>query len=265
MTPHRHAPAKKRFGQNFLRDNNVVARMLSHIDPKPSDHFVEIGPGLGALTVPLLIAVRRLEAVELDRDLIPHLRQICRDHEELVLHEADALTFDFSSLAHDNAGLRVVGNLPYNISTPLIFHLLGFSDQVHDMHFTLQKEVVDRLAARPGNAAYGRLSVMVQYHCRVEALFTIAPEVFRPVPKVESAFVRLTTYPTLPFRARDAAALASVVAKAFGQRRKTLKNALDGLLTSHGIEAALVDPGARAETLSVADFVRLADRLTDEP
>ncbi|NOY62622.1 MAG: 16S rRNA (adenine(1518)-N(6)/adenine(1519)-N(6))-dimethyltransferase RsmA, partial [Gammaproteobacteria bacterium] len=186
--------ARKRFGQNFLHDGHVIARIVAAVRPRPGQQIVEIGPGQGALTEPLLDAAGELDVVELDRDLIPLLEQRFNAQQTLRIHQADALKFDFSTLRGDcaDAALRVVGNLPYNISTPLLFHLLSFSGLIKDMHFMLQKEVVDRLAAQPGGGDYGRLSVMMQYHCQVERLFVVKPGSFTPVPKVDSAIVRLT-------------------------------------------------------------------------
>jgi 16S rRNA (adenine1518-N6/adenine1519-N6)-dimethyltransferase len=253
--------ARKRFGQNFLVDDNIIARMVRAIAPKPGEQLVEIGPGLGALTRPLLLEAGRLEAIELDRDLPEELAQRCRDAGELVVHQGDALRFDFANLRQGEQLLRIVGNLPYNISTPLIFHLLEFADLIADMHFTLQKEVVDRLAARTGDDAYGRLSVMVQYHCRVERLFDIAPGAFRPIPRVDSAFVRLIPHRQKPVEVEDVAALSRLVAQAFSQRRKTLRNSLKGLLSAEQIRAAGIDPALRPEQLDLAGFAKLAHLL----
>lgn len=256
MTAHH---ARKRFGQNFLVDSNAIARIIDLIDPEPEDALVEIGPGLGAITRPLLERASRVTAVELDRDLPKKLRQHCAGAGELVLHQADALRFDFRQLVSDRR-LRIVGNLPYNISTPLLFHLFKTLDAIEDMHFTLQKEVVERLAAEPSSKQYGRLTVMAQYHCTVDYLFDLPPGVFRPVPKVDSAFVRLTPHrDDIPLRADDPALFARLVAQAFNQRRKTLRNTLRSLVDEPIFAAAEIDPGARAETLAVEDFVRLSN------
>lgn len=257
--------ARKRFGQNFLHDQNIIARMVQAVAPQPGQLMVEIGPGLGALTRPLLERVQRLHAVELDRDLIEELATRCRPVGELHIHQGDALRFGFASLRQDERRLRVVGNLPYNVSTPLIFHLLEAADAIEDMHFTLQKEVVDRLAAQPGEEAYGRLSVMVQYYCRVDSLFHIPPGAFNPVPKVDSAFVRLVPHRQKPVEVADVAALSRLVAQAFSQRRKTLRNSLKQLLDEASIEAAGVDPNERPEQVSLADFARLAAALDKSP
>jgi len=255
-SPHR---ARKRFGQNFLHDSYVIHRILSAIQPRPGEPLVEIGPGQGAMTLPLLRAAGRLEAVEMDRDLIEPLTRACEAAGELVLHQGDALAFDFSRTWPQAETIRVVGNLPYNISTPLIFHLLSQLPRIRDMHFMLQREVVDRMASEPGSKVYGRLSVMVQYHCRVERLFTVPPGAFRPPPKVESAIVRLTPLRPAVHAARDPARFAAVVTAAFGQRRKTLRNTLKALVDEAGFQAAGIAPTQRAEQLSVADFVALAD------
>ena len=252
-----HRP-RKRFGQHFLRDPSVLERIVAAIRPVPGDHLVEIGPGLGALTRPLLAAVGELDAVELDRDLLEPLRAHCADIGRLRLHHADALKFDFAALRGTGPRLRVVGNLPYNISTPLLFHLLNQASHLRDLHFMLQQDVVERMAAGPGEEAYGRLSVMLQYRCQVEPLFTVGPEAFRPPPKVRSAVVRLVPRETLPVAVRDERLFAEVVRRAFAQRRKTLRNALRGWLDIAQIEAAGVNPGARPETLDLAAFAALS-------
>ena len=255
--------ARKRFGQNFLQDPGIIGRIVRSIAPRPGERLVEIGPGLGALTEPLLEGAGELDVVELDRDLIPILRtQFFRYQDKLRIHHADALKFDFASLQSDQRRLRVVGNLPYNISTPLIFHLLSHSKLIRDMHFMLQKEVVERLAAQPGDGAYGRLGIMAQYRCRVDNLFAVPPEAFEPRPKVDSAIVRLTPYDQLPLRAASEADLGTLVRTAFGQRRKTLRNNLKPLLSTAQIEACGIDPGVRPERLSLAEFIQLADCYT---
>ncbi|OOG24768.1 16S rRNA (adenine(1518)-N(6)/adenine(1519)-N(6))-dimethyltransferase [Thioalkalivibrio denitrificans] len=259
---HAHRP-RKRFGQHFLHDAAVIAKMVSAIAPRAQDTLVEIGPGLGALTLPLLARVGRLHVVELDRDVIPRLQERCREAGELIVHSADALRFDFAALAPPRGRLRVVGNLPYNISTPLIFHLLEASHAIADMHFLLQKEVVDRLVAAPGSGEYGRLSVMVQYRCRTEALFRVGPGAFNPPPKVDSAYVRLVPLDTPPHPARDETLFAALVNQAFTQRRKTLRNAVRHLADADTIRAAGINPGARAETLGVKQFADLANLIAE--
>ncbi len=258
----KHQP-RKRFGQNFLHDPGVIRGIVAAIHPKAGEHVAEIGPGLGALTAPLLEALGELDVVELDRDLIPHLQQQFTVAGQLRIHNTDALRFDFCSLVAQGEALRVVGNLPYNISTPLIFHLLGQSRCIRDMHFMLQQEVVDRLAAVPGTGDYGRLSVMVQYQCQVERLFSVPPGAFNPPPKVTSAIVRLTPYREKPVTVKDEACLSRLVAQAFSQRRKTLRNNLKPLLDSVTIEALGIDPGRRPETLSLTEFAALADAITE--
>ena len=258
----KHRP-RKRFGQNFLHDAGVIRRIVQAISPQPGQRLVEIGPGQGAITLPLLQACGRLDVVELDRDLIEPLAREAAPFGELIIHQADALQFDFSSLAGEGR-LRVVGNLPYNISTPLLFHLLAQSGYIRDMHFMLQKEVVQRLAAKPGGPDYGRLSVMIQYHCEVIPLFRIGPGAFTPAPRVESAFVRLTPWQQPPVRVDDYAQLVIVVRQAFAQRRKTLRNTLKGLLGEEDIRAADADPSARPETLSLAQYASLANRLVQQ-
>lgn len=262
--PYQHR-ARKRFGQNFLHDAGVIHRILRAIHPRESERLVEIGPGQGALTEGLLGSGARLDVVELDLDLIPLLRDKFGANENFHLNQGDALKFDFATLSQEAHRLRIVGNLPYNISTPLIFHLLDHAGLIRDMHFMLQKEVVERLAAEPGNKDWGRLSIMVQYHCRVEHLFNVGPGAFNPPPKVDSAIVRLVPHDQLPHPAKDHRQLERVVREAFNQRRKTLRNTLKGLLGSEDIEAAGVDGGLRPEQLDLAAFVRLADRLAEQP
>ncbi|MGB5260430.1 MAG: 16S rRNA (adenine(1518)-N(6)/adenine(1519)-N(6))-dimethyltransferase RsmA [Gammaproteobacteria bacterium] len=256
-----HRP-RKRFGQNFLHDPAIIGRIVQAINPRPGERLVEIGPGQGAITLPLLQAAGHLHVIELDRDLIGPLAEKCRDSGELTIHNADALTFDYNTLS-DSGPLRVVGNLPYNISTPLLFHLLDQHRCIHDMHFMLQKEVVERMAAQPGTAARGRLGVMLQYRCRVTPLFSIGPGAFYPPPKVESAFVRLDPYETPPVSVDDETVFSDVVRQAFAQRRKMLRNTLRALLDVDDISAVGIDPGVRAENLSLAEFAALANRVAN--
>jgi 16S rRNA (adenine1518-N6/adenine1519-N6)-dimethyltransferase len=257
-----HTP-RKRFGQHFLHDPAVIDRIVAAIQPREPETLVEIGPGQGAITLPLLRACGRLQVIELDRDLIEPLRRRCAPAGELILHNADALRVDFCGLAGRATPLRVVGNLPYNVSTPLLFHLLAQARCISDMHFMLQKEVVDRLAAAPGTRQYGRLSVMVQYRCRVTPLFAIGPGAFQPAPRVQSAFVRLEPYREPPVAVRNDTMLETLVRQAFAQRRKTLKNALRGMLGQDDIRSAGVDPSTRAEMLGLEAFAALADRAAD--
>lgn len=250
--------ARKRFGQHFLHDPNVISGIVEAIDPQSGNRLVEIGPGLGALTIPLLDRAARLEVVELDRDVIPLLVDKARGHGELIVHEADVLDVDFVALRGTGPRLRVCGNLPYNISTPLLFHLLNAAGAIEDLHFMLQREVVARMAAKPDTGDYGRLTVMLAARCEVERLFDVGPGAFRPPPKVHSSIVRLIPHQTPPFEIGDPARFAAVVAAAFGQRRKTLRNALHGVVDAAGFAAAGIDPGRRAETLAPADFAHLA-------
>jgi 16S rRNA (adenine1518-N6/adenine1519-N6)-dimethyltransferase len=252
--------ARKRFGQHFLHDRRVIERMLRLIGPRPGDRVVEIGPGTGALTLPLLQALGTLEAVEMDRDLIGPLQARAAEIGALTIHPGDALRFDFSQCHGGGGGLRLIGNLPYNISTPLLFHLLDQRELIIDIHVMLQREVVERLTAPPGGGDYGRLSVMVQYHCAAEALMHVGPGAFSPPPAVDSAVVRLTPRP--PARpARRPALFATVVARAFAQRRKTLRRALSGLVDAAAFARADIDASLRAERLSVDAFVRLSNSI----
>ena len=253
--------ARKRFGQHFLTDQALVHRMVAAIAPRDDETVVEIGPGQGALTLPLLDEIRHLHVVELDRDLIARLQQTIAP-ERLSIHAADALRFDFSALSKADGDLRVVGNLPYNISTPLIFHLLSHVRCIHDMHFMLQKEVVDRLAARPGTSDCGRLSVMVQYHCQADYLFFVPPGAFSPPPKVDSAVVRLTPHGQLPYPVTDYRLFRQLVTQAFSQRRKVISNGVKSWLSPAQIEAAGVDPRLRPDAIGLAEFAALANAAT---
>jgi len=251
-----HRP-RRRFGQNFLIDAGYIQRIVEAIGPHRSDRVVEIGPGLGALTGPLLEHLDSLHVVEIDRDIVAGL--VARfPGERLVVHQGDALEFDFAAMG---SGLRLVGNLPYNISTPMLFHTARFAACIRDCHFMLQEEVVDRMAAQPGGKRFGRLSVMLQYRFRVEKLFDVPPGVFRPVPRVNSAMARLTPHTVLPAPAQDEALLAQVVSKAFSQRRKTLRNALAGYASAEDLAALGLDPRLRPENLSLEDFVCLANTI----
>lgn len=253
----KHIP-KKRFGQNFLIDQDIIRALIATIRPEPQDLMVEIGPGLGAMTKPLLTVLERLHVVELDRDVVAWM-QGHYPAEKIAIHHVDALKFDFASIGER---IRVVGNLPYNISTPILFHLLENVGHIIDMHFMLQKEVVERMVAAPSTPEYGRLSVMLQYRLQMEYLITVPPEAFDPPPKVESAFVRAIPYETLPFQARDEALLGKIVTAAFGQRRKTLRNTLKGILDDAGFAALGIAPQLRAENLGVEQFVAIANHLS---
>lgn len=254
---HQGHTARKRFGQNFLVDREIISRIVSSIAPQTSDHLVEIGPGLGALTVPLLAACGHLHVVEIDRDLIARLQEKYTP-EQITVHEGDALKFDFATLPE---ALRVVGNLPYNISTPLLFHLADFAERVRDMTFMLQKEVVDRMVAAPGDDAYGRLSVMLQYRFAMASLFDVPGDAFRPAPKVTSAIVYMRPLPPEQLQCRDAALMGRIVTAAFGQRRKTLRNTLADWLSAEDYIALNIDSNLRGERLSVADYVSIANHV----
>jgi len=257
--------ARKRFGQNFLTDQSVIERIVAAFQPAPGQNVVEIGPGLGALTGGLLPPLGRLQVVELDRDLAARLPRTLAGQGALIVHEGDALKFDFSTLATGPASLRVIGNLPYNISTPLIFHLLEQADLIADMHFMLQKEVVERMCAEPGTSDYGRLTVMLQYRCQSDFLFGVPPEAFSPPPKVESAIVRITPYVQKPYTCVDENLLQQVVSAAFSMRRKTIRNALKAFAGPDTLEALGIDLGLRPETLSVADYVHITNGLRATP
>ncbi|TWT21254.1 16S rRNA (adenine(1518)-N(6)/adenine(1519)-N(6))-dimethyltransferase RsmA [Luteimonas marina] len=252
------APAKKSLGQHFLHERGVVDRIILAVDPKPCDRLVEIGPGQGAMTFPLLDRHGALTAIEFDRDLLAPLTEAARTRGELTLIHANVLDVDFTALAAGTP-LRLVGNLPYNLSSPILFHALDHAAAIRDMVFMLQKEVVDRMAAPPGSKVYGRLSVMLQAWCEVTALFTVGPGAFRPPPKVDSAVVRLVPRPPASVGIADPARFSAIVRDAFGQRRKTLRNALSKLCDEATIRAAGIDPQVRAEQLPVADFIRLAN------
>ncbi|MDX1914749.1 MAG: 16S rRNA (adenine(1518)-N(6)/adenine(1519)-N(6))-dimethyltransferase RsmA [Methylophilus sp.] len=249
--------AKKRFGQNFLTDQAIITSLVNAIAPQANDLMVEIGPGLGALTQPLLRHLNHLHVVEIDRDIIAWMQGFY-PQDKITIHSSDVLKFDFTTIGEQ---IRVVGNLPYNISSPILFHLLDNVNQIIDMHFMLQKEVVERMVAAPSSAEYGRLSVMLQYRLQMEYLITVPPEAFNPAPKVESAFVRCIPYATPPYPALDETLFAKVVLAAFGQRRKTLRNTLKGFLNDAGFEQLNIDSQLRAENLHVAQFVAIANFL----
>ena len=258
MSESSYPRARKRFGQNFLHDAGIIEAIIEAISPEPGEHLVEIGPGRGALTAPLLDRCNWLDVIELDRDLIPLLRKKLGNNPHLHIHEADALRFDYRQLQKSDEMLRVIGNLPYNITTPLLFHLLEQASCISDMCFMLQREVVERMCAQPGTKQYGRLSVMLQHQCDAEQLFIVPPEAFDPAPKVESAIVYLQ-----PRRQRrggniDLKALNKVVTQAFSQRRKTIANTLKKLVTPEQIEQVGIDVSQRPETVTVEEFVALA-------
>jgi 16S rRNA (adenine1518-N6/adenine1519-N6)-dimethyltransferase len=255
MESHRH---KKQLGQHFLHDPGIIERIVRAIDPQPGDVLVEIGPGAGAITLPLLQRHGALRVIEFDRDLIAPLQRLGESAGRLEIVHADVLDVDFGAMAAGTP-IRLVGNLPYNISSPILFHAMEHAASIRDMHFMLQKEVVDRMAAAPGSKVYGRLSVMLQAGCRVTPLFRVPPGAFRPPPKVDSAVVRLVPRPASDVGIDDPAVFARVVKAAFAQRRKTLRNALDGVCDAETLHAAGISPGARAETVGVPEFVTLAN------
>lgn len=255
--------AKKKFGQNFLVDEQIIGDIISAIRPEPQDNMVEIGPGLGALTRPLLKKLNHLHVVEIDRDIIARLQQdYPQDNlkSKLTIHAGDALKFDIATLP---APLRIVGNLPYNISSPLLFHFAAYAGFILDMHFMLQNEVVERMVAEPSTPAYGRLSVMLQYRFRMEKLLDVPPESFRPAPKVDSAIVRMIPLPASEIAVRNEKLFAAIVRTAFGQRRKTLRNTLKGYLSEQDFEKLGVNAQLRAENLAVADFIKVANYLNE--
>ena len=251
--------ARKRFGQHFLTSSDTIDRIVSAILPQEGETIVEIGPGQGAMTTPLAQSAATLHAIEVDRDLVVSLNRKFQDHANVIIHEADALRFDFSTF---DVPLRIVGNLPYNISTPLLFHLLTFNQIVTDMHFMLQKEVVDRMSATPGSKDYGRLTIMLGCQLEVVPLFDVPPDAFRPSPTVMSSVVRMRPVPHDRFEIRDPHKLEQIVKQGFSKRRKTLRNALQGLVSETEIKAAGIEPGKRPEQIPVEGWIRLAALLT---
>lgn len=261
--------AKKRFGQNFLHNDAVISDIVDVINPEPGENLVEIGPGLGALTEPVVERAKKLSVVELDRDLAHRLRHHPFLAPHLTIYETDALNFDFAQLVSVQHGdvqpLRIFGNLPYNISTPLIFHLLTFKDTVQDMHFMLQKEVVERMAAGPDCKAYGRLSIMTQYQCQVVPVMEIGPEAFKPAPKVDSAIVRLIPHKEIKNPVKDINALNTVCLAAFNQRRKTIRNSFKKLLNEAQLISLDIDANLRPENLTIDDYIKLANFIVENP
>lgn len=254
--------ARKRFGQHFLHEKFIIEKIISAINPNKKDHMLEIGPGLGALTQQLLPQLNQLVVVELDKDLIPLLEKNCASLGKLIIYQADALKFDLRSITKSNIRWRIVGNLPYNISTPLLFHLLAHVDVIQDMHFMLQKEVVERIVAAPGNAEYGRLSVMLQYYCQVEKLFIVKAGAFNPPPRVDSAIIRLIPYKTPPWQTNDPVLFTKIVQAAFSHRRKMLRNNLGKFIQVKQFERLGINPEQRPEQLSVMDYVKLSNFLS---
>ncbi|MCH6485368.1 16S rRNA (adenine(1518)-N(6)/adenine(1519)-N(6))-dimethyltransferase RsmA [Pseudoxanthomonas sp. LH2527] len=257
------APPKKSLGQHFLTDRSYIDKIVMAVNPQPGDRLVEIGPGQGAITFPLLRKHGELTAIEFDRDLITPLMEASEGIGRLTIIHKNVLDVDFGKLAGDTQ-VRLVGNLPYNLSSPILFHAIEHAASIHDMVFMLQKEVVDRMAAEPGSKVYGRLSVMLQAYCRVDSLFVVPPGAFRPPPKVDSAVARLVPRDAAAIGIADPRRFEEVVRAAFGQRRKTLRNALGGTCTTDQIEAAGLRPDARAEQIDVDGFVRLANLPAEE-
>lgn len=258
-------PPKKNLGQHFLTDQDIISKIVLAVKPVAGDFLVEIGPGQGAITFPLLKKHGALTVIEFDRDLITPLMESAEGMGDLTIIHKDVLKVDFTKLAADRPAMRLVGNLPYNISTPILFHVLEHAPVVRDMHFMLQKEVIDRMAAEPGSKVYGRLTVMLQARCEVTPLFMVPPHAFRPPPKVDSAVVRLVPLAADKIHIKDAVLFENLVRDAFGQRRKTIRNAMQALATSDDIEAVGLRPDARAEQLPVTDFIKLANFLTSKP
>ncbi|MDT1010782.1 16S rRNA (adenine(1518)-N(6)/adenine(1519)-N(6))-dimethyltransferase RsmA [Plesiomonas shigelloides] len=258
--------ARKRFGQNFLNDVFVIDSIVSAINPRKGEAMLEIGPGLAALTEPVARELDHMTVIEIDRDLAERLRHHPQLKDKLTVREQDAMSADFSAISAElGQKLRVFGNLPYNISTPLMFHLFDYTDSISDMHFMLQKEVVNRLAAGPGSKAYGRLSVMAQYYCQVIPVLEVPPHAFKPAPKVDSAVVRLVPHAQKPFPVKNLRWLSRVTTDAFNQRRKTLRNGLSHLFSVEQLEALGIDPTLRAENITVEQFCRLANWLSNNP
>jgi len=254
--------ARKRFGQNFLQDQQIIDRIIREIAPRRDDHLLEIGPGQGALTKQLARSGARLDCVELDRDLAEHLAHQYRDYENVHIHQHDILKFDLNELGLTDKRLRIIGNLPYNISTPVLFHLLQYYDRIEDMSFMLQLEVVERMSANVGDKNYGRLSLMLQYFCQAEKLFNVPPQAFNPQPKVNSAIVRLSPHSKLPVTAKDVDTLKIVVRTAFNQRRKTLRNSLKTLISASELSELPIDMKLRPENLKLADYVMISDAIS---
>ena len=255
--------ARKRFGQNFLHDQQVIDRIIREIAPTSTDHLLEIGPGQGALTEQLADSGATVDCVELDRDLVEHLRHQYRDYDNVHIHQHDILKFDLNDLELSDKRVRIIGNLPYNISTPVLFHLLKYYEKIEDMSFMLQLEVVERMSASVGDKDYGRLSLMLQYFCQAQKLFDVPPQAFTPQPKVNSAIVRLTPHKALPITVKDTDCLKVVVRTAFNQRRKTLKNSLKTLISGSELSDLEIDMTLRPEKLTLTDYVKISDAISE--
>ncbi len=263
MAANRNHKPRKRFGQHFLTDTGVIHRMVTMVNLNEFDHLVEIGPGQGALTDALVERTASLTLIELDRDLIAQLQARYVDVSQLKIHQGDALQVNYGELSPAQSPIRIIGNLPYNISTPLLLHLTTYVDDIQDMHFMLQKEVVDRIAASPNNKTYGRLSIMMQYHYAATALFDVPPAAFNPPPKVQSAIVRLVPHRVKPHAAKDYAIFSEVVRLAFNQRRKMVRNSLSSIMTGEQLEQLGIAETVRPEQLSVADFVKISNNVKE--
>ncbi|MEM7401462.1 MAG: 16S rRNA (adenine(1518)-N(6)/adenine(1519)-N(6))-dimethyltransferase RsmA [Pseudomonadota bacterium] len=255
-------PLRKRFGQHLLHNKNTIANIVSVIDPQVKDTLVEIGPGRGAITLPILKAIGRLHAIEIDHDIAQEVTRACKNSGELIIHQGDVLSFDFNQVANATQRIRLFGNLPYNISTPLLFHLLNFSDLLIDMHFMLQKEVVDRITATAGNTNYSRLSVMMQTNYKVLSLFDISPDQFTPPPKVQSSFMRLIPTNEFVKQIEDTKTFSKIIETAFHQRRKTIKNSLASLANEEQLINANIQPNLRPQEISIQQYIRLSNLLT---
>ena len=261
---HQGHKARKRFGQNFLTDEDIIERIARAINPKEGDNILEIGPGLGAITEPVAERTDKLNVVELDKDLAERLQTHPFIGKKLTIYQADALKFDFSQVVRDDRPLKVFGNLPYNISTPLLFHLYEYLDHIENMHFMLQKEVVNRMCAAPNTKAFGRLSVMTQYYCRTVPVTDVPPGSFVPPPKVDSAVIRLIPKPKEERSQINPKVLNRVCLEAFNQRRKTLRNSLQNIISAEGLQALEIDPGLRAENLTLAQFIKIGQWLEQQ-
>lgn len=254
---------RKRFGQHLLTDKNTISDIVQVINPSPQQNICEIGPGLGAITIPLLMHMGTMQAIEIDRDLSTELLKRCKAVGDLALYQADVLKFNFNDIASADQPVRLIGNLPYNISTPLLFHLLQFSNIIEDMHFMLQKEVVERITATPGNSEYSRLSVMVQSYYKVESLFDIGPSMFSPPPKVTSSFMRLIPCDVAQGKLIDRSLFNRIVEIAFHQRRKTIKNNLASIASENQLQQALIDPNLRPQEISIRQYISLTKQLSN--
>ena len=256
--------ARKNFGQNFLRDQSIIDQIVKLIDPQDQETIVEIGPGLGAITEPVCEKIKHLNVIEIDRDLAERLRHHPFIRDQLTIYEQDALSFDFASLKEEELPLKIYGNLPYNISTPLLFHLFSFADRIQEMVFMLQKEVVDRLVASPNTKDYGKLTIMAQYFAKIVPCIMVPPEAFTPAPKVNSAVIKVVPHKVKPFVAKDYELLEKLVSSAFNQRRKTIHNSLGDFLQNEDYEALGLDQKLRAENVSIEQYVNIANYLVDQ-